>query len=50
LKALGVTCVAHHTGFELASGLSEEPDASERAQDRELRRHAAEKPHPDPGN
>jgi hypothetical protein len=40
----------HHTDFELACGLSDEPDASERAQDRELRRHAAEKQQPDPGN
>jgi hypothetical protein len=33
----------HHTDRELAWGLSEEPDASERARDRELRLHAAEK-------
>jgi hypothetical protein len=39
----------HHTDFEIACGLSEEPGASERAQDRELRRHAAEKQQPDPG-
>jgi hypothetical protein len=38
------------TDFELAWGWSEESDASERAQDRELRRHAAEKQQPDPGN
>jgi len=40
----------HHTDFELACGLSEEPDASERAQDRELRRRAAEKQQPDQGD
>ncbi|HUA10392.1 MAG TPA: hypothetical protein VMA83_00125 [Solirubrobacteraceae bacterium] len=33
----------HHTDAELAWGSSEEPDASEAAQDRALRRHAAEK-------
>jgi hypothetical protein len=33
----------HHTDRELAWGLSEEPDASERARDRELRLRAAEK-------
>ena len=36
----------HHTDAELAWGLSEEPDASEVAQDRALRRHAAEKQRP----
>ena len=40
----------NRTDFELAWGWSEEPDASEQAQDRELRRHAAEKQQPDPGN
>ena len=39
-----------HTDFELGCGLSEQPDPSERAQDRELRRHAAEKQQLDPGN
>lgn len=33
----------HHTDAELAWGLPKEPDASERARDRELRLHAAEK-------
>ena len=33
----------HHTDRELAWGLPKEPDASERARDRELRLHAAEK-------
>ncbi len=32
----------HHTEREIASGWSDEPDARERMQDRELRRHAAE--------
>jgi hypothetical protein len=38
----------HHTDMELAWGWSKEPDASERARDRELRRHAAEKQLPCP--
>ena len=33
----------HHTDWELACGLPKEPDASERARDRQLRLHAAEK-------
>lgn len=40
----------HHTDAELAWGWSEEPDASERRRDRELRRRAAEKQQPDPRN
>jgi hypothetical protein len=38
----------HHSDQELAWGLSEEPDASERARDRELRRHASQKQLPEP--
>jgi len=33
----------NHTDWELTWGLPEEPEASERARDRELRLHAAEK-------
>jgi hypothetical protein len=33
----------HHSEREVSLGFSEEPDASERAQDRELRRHAVER-------
>lgn len=40
----------HHTDAELAWGWSEEPLASERRRDRELRRRAAEKQQPDPRN
>ena len=40
----------HHTDAELGWGWSEEPDASEHARDRELRRHAAEQQQPDLGN
>lgn len=43
LEGTGRDLRRHHTDQELAWGLSEEPDASERATDRELRRHAAEK-------
>jgi hypothetical protein len=38
----------HHTDRELAWGWSEEPNESERARDRELRLHAADKQLPDP--
>jgi hypothetical protein len=40
----------HHTDSEVAFGWSEEPEASERARDRELRLHAVEKQLPDPGS
>jgi hypothetical protein len=43
LEGTGRPLRRHHTDQELAFGLSEEPDASERARDRELRRQAAEK-------
>lgn len=38
----------HHTDREISWGMSEQPDASERTRDRELRRHAAAKQLPDP--
>ena len=38
----------HHTDAELVRGLPKEADASERARDRELRVHAAEKQLPGP--
>ena len=38
----------HRSDAELAWGLPEEPDASERAQERQLRRHAAERQLPGP--
>jgi hypothetical protein len=40
----------HHTDAELAWGMPKEPDASERARDRELRLHAAEKQLPGLGS
>ncbi|MGH2885874.1 MAG: hypothetical protein ACRDPA_24805 [Solirubrobacteraceae bacterium] len=48
LESTGRDLRRHHTDAELASGWSEEPDASERARDRELRLHAAEKQLPGP--
>ena len=48
LEGTGRDLRRHHTDQELAWGWSEEPDMSERARDRELRRHAAEKQLPDP--
>lgn len=50
LEGTGRDLRRHHTDLELEWGWSEEPDARERAEDRELRRHAAEKQQPDPGN
>jgi hypothetical protein len=50
LESTGRDLHRHHTDGELAWGWSEEPDASERARDRELRPHAAEKQLPDPGS
>jgi hypothetical protein len=49
LEGSGRDLRRHHTDGELAWGWSEEPDESERARDRELRRHAAEKQQPGPG-
>ena len=46
LESTGRDLRRHRTDGELAWGWSEEPDASERARDRELRRHAAEKQQP----
>jgi hypothetical protein len=46
LETTGRELRRHRTDGELAWGWSEEPDASERARDRELRRHAAEKQQP----
>jgi hypothetical protein len=43
LEGTGRDLRRHHTDAELAWGWSEEPDATERARDHELRRHAAEK-------
>lgn len=48
LERTGRDLRRHHTDSEIAFGWSEEPDASERARDRELRLHAAEKQLPDP--
>jgi hypothetical protein len=45
LEGTGRDLRRHHTDWELAFGLSEDPDASERARDCELRLQAAEK-HP----
>jgi hypothetical protein len=43
LERTGRDLRRHRTEFEITFGCSEEPDASERARDRELRLHAAEK-------
>lgn len=43
LEGTGRDLHRHHSERELAWGRSETPDASERARDRELRRHAAER-------
>jgi hypothetical protein len=48
LEGTGRDLRRHHTDAELAWGLPEEPDASERARDRALRLHAAEKQRPGP--
>jgi hypothetical protein len=48
LEGSGRDLRRHHTDRELAWGLPEEPDASERARDRELRIHAAENELPSP--
>ncbi len=50
LEGTGRDLRRHHTHRELAWGLSGEPDASDRARDRELRLHAAEQQLPDPGS
>jgi hypothetical protein len=42
LEGTGRGLCRHHSERELAAGWSAEPDADERARDRELRRHAAE--------
>jgi hypothetical protein len=49
LERAGRDLRRHHTDSEVSSGWPEEPDASERARDRELRLHAAEKQLPEPG-
>src|SRR5579875_434758 len=43
LEGTGRDLRRHHTELELSWGLSEEPSADEIVQDRELRRHAAER-------
>jgi hypothetical protein len=43
LEGTGRALRRHHSEREVSWGLSEEPDASERARERELRRHAAER-------
>jgi hypothetical protein len=43
LEGAGRDLRLHHSEREVAGGMSVEPDAGERAQDRELRRHVAEK-------
>jgi hypothetical protein len=50
LERTGRDLRRHHTDSEIAFGWSDEPDASERARDRQLRFHAAEKQLPDPGS
>jgi hypothetical protein len=50
LEGTGRDLRRHHTDWELAFGLSEAPDASERARDRELRLQAAENQLPSPGS
>ena len=50
LERTGRDLRRHHTDSEIAFGWSEEPDASERARDRELRLHGADKQLPDPGS
>ncbi len=50
LERTGRDLRRHHTDSEIAFGWSEEPDATERARERELRLHAAEKQLPDPGS
>ncbi len=50
LERTGHDLRRHHTDSEIAFGWSEEPDANERARDRELRLHAEEKQLPDPSS
>jgi hypothetical protein len=50
LEGTGRDLRRHHTDQELAWGFSEQPDASERARDRELRLHAADRQLPSPEN
>jgi hypothetical protein len=46
LESTGRDLHRHHSEREVAWGMSEEPDANDRARERELRRHAAERQMP----
>ena len=48
LEGTGRDLRRHHADRELVWGLSQRPDASERARDRELRLHAADRQLPGP--
>jgi len=50
LEGTGRDVCRHYSEREVAWGMSVEPDAAERAQDRELRRHAAERQIPADGS